>query len=294
MEPRRPAGARARFGARRKVLRVDKRHTCSLTAVDLPANVSKMAGISDWRKKMKARSESGEWGNLGAGTTKASQGSDPLRRTVGKVGGEGGGHTVRRTNRDYDKPVPIPTKMAYVPMIRESEVARERRERRAKSDGMKDAYLGSDSSSGGQGGGFASLAGGGVGSGGSTPAAANGKLGGGTIAGAAAGGKKGKQNFAEIEENFTASADFALGKTKFKKDEDIAMEVMMEVDEEELRALKQRFRDRGGDLNLTEFVDLMLAYVPHSPQHRLTLVRNLCELFAQIDINGDGSLEVRV
>ena len=68
----------------------------------------------------------------------------------------------------------------------------------------------------------------------------------------------------------------------------------MEVDEEELRALKQRFRDRGGDLNLTEFVDLMLAYVPHSPQHRLTLVRNLCELFAQIDINGDGSLEVRV
>ena len=115
---------------------------------------------------------------------------------------------------------------------------------------------------------------------------------------------------------------------KFFADENIARSVMTEVDQDEMSGLRRGFDMNPGGLTLAQFIELMLGFVPvneeeeneiqamhkhhhhhlhhkhHHTHHtsdgkivhikgkaRLQLARNLCELFEQIDINGDGTLE---
>jgi WD40 repeat protein len=116
--------------------------------------------------------------------------------------------------------------------------------------------------------------------------------------------------------------------SKFFADENIARSVMTEVDQDEMGGLRRGFDMNPGGLTLPQFIELMLGFVPiseeeeheiqemhqhhhhhlhHKHHHRhhtnmgqvvhvkgksrLQLARNLCELFEQIDINGDGTLE---
>ena len=115
---------------------------------------------------------------------------------------------------------------------------------------------------------------------------------------------------------------------KFFADENIARSVMTEVDQDEMSSLRRGFDLNPDGLTLAQFIELMMGFVPidvdeeqeiqamhkhhhhhvhhnHHHQHhtddgqvvhvpgkaRLALARNLCELFEQIDINGDGSLQ---
>lgn len=79
------------------------------------------------------------------------------------------------------------------------------------------------------------------------------------------------------------------------------MDIMMMMDMEKVSALRKEFQVKQKGLSISEFVFVMMKFVQSSPLNeenaRLRnlseqqLVANLCELFAQIDINGDGSME---
>lgn len=68
-----------------------------------------------------------------------------------------------------------------------------------------------------------------------------------------------------------------------------------------MSALRKEFQVKEQGLSISEFVFVMMKFVQSSSLNeenaRLRnlserqLVANLCELFAQIDINGDGSME---
>ena len=72
------------------------------------------------------------------------------------------------------------------------------------------------------------------------------------------------------------------------------MEMMMMLDGAALNELSKEFRTRPTKdpegFSLDEFVALVLEKVP-GIRDRLTFTKELCELFAQIDINGDGTME---
>ncbi|KAG7389280.1 hypothetical protein PHYBOEH_007545 [Phytophthora boehmeriae] len=83
------------------------------------------------------------------------------------------------------------------------------------------------------------------------------------------------------------------------------MDIMMMMDMEKalknVSTLRNEFLQKDKGLSIAEFVYVMMRFVQSSAQtdensrlHHLSesqLVANLCELFAQIDINGDGSME---
>ncbi|KAE9311078.1 hypothetical protein PF001_g9903 [Phytophthora fragariae] len=79
------------------------------------------------------------------------------------------------------------------------------------------------------------------------------------------------------------------------------MDIMMMMDMEKVSTLRNEFLRKEKGLSIAEFVYVMMRFVQSSAHtdensrlHDLSesqLVANLCELFAQIDINGDGSME---
>jgi hypothetical protein len=79
------------------------------------------------------------------------------------------------------------------------------------------------------------------------------------------------------------------------------MDIMMMMDMDKVSSLRGEFQQKGRGLSISEFVRVMMRFVQSSPDTdensrlrnlpELQLVANLCELFAQIDINGDGSME---
>ncbi|KAH7459783.1 hypothetical protein PRIC2_010671 [Phytophthora ramorum] len=79
------------------------------------------------------------------------------------------------------------------------------------------------------------------------------------------------------------------------------MDIMMMMDMEKVSTLRNEFLRKEKGLSISEFVYVMMRFVQSSAHtdensrlHDLSesqLVANLCELFAQIDINGDGSME---
>ncbi|KAJ0399503.1 hypothetical protein ATCC90586_007532 [Pythium insidiosum] len=79
------------------------------------------------------------------------------------------------------------------------------------------------------------------------------------------------------------------------------MDIMMMMDMEKVSSLRNEFQQKERGLTITEFVQVMMRFVQSSERteenSRLRnlserqLIANLCELFAQIDINGDGSME---
>lgn len=79
------------------------------------------------------------------------------------------------------------------------------------------------------------------------------------------------------------------------------MDIMMMMDTDKVSALRNEFQQKDRGLSISEFVHVMMRFVKSSEDtaenFRLRnlserqLIANLCELFAQIDINGDGSME---
>ncbi|GBG25620.1 Coatomer subunit beta'-1 [Hondaea fermentalgiana] len=84
-------------------------------------------------------------------------------------------------------------------------------------------------------------------------------------------------------------------KTKFRTDEEIVTKMMMELDARQLQRVKRDFNENGGELDLHEFVAVMMKYQPEmeSDEAEVNAVAKLCEFFHQVDINGDHSMELQ-
>ena len=83
-------------------------------------------------------------------------------------------------------------------------------------------------------------------------------------------------------------------------DKGFISDIMMSLDTHNVSALRKEFEKRGDEgLTLTEFVHVMKHCLVSADGangilkgvDEKQLVCNLCELFAQIDINGDGTME---
>ena len=83
-------------------------------------------------------------------------------------------------------------------------------------------------------------------------------------------------------------------------DEDVhvaksGMDIMMSLEGSALNDLRSRFEtkeeEEGDGLDLDEFVDTFLEFLTPDQDDRKHLVTDLVELFHQIDINGDGTVE---
>eukprot|EP00743_Colponemidia_sp_Colp-15_P009230 GILK01010078.1.p1 GENE.GILK01010078.1~~GILK01010078.1.p1 ORF type:complete len:1529 (+),score=350.86 GILK01010078.1:164-4750(+) len=69
-----------------------------------------------------------------------------------------------------------------------------------------------------------------------------------------------------------------------------AEKIMMLLDNTKMDTLEKQFGKPDG-IDLQEFVFLLQAAIPHPPEERTDLVVGLCELFHEVDINGDGHME---
>ena len=73
------------------------------------------------------------------------------------------------------------------------------------------------------------------------------------------------------------------------------MDIMMSLEGSALNDLRSRFEtkeeEEGDGLDLDEFVDTFLEFLTPDQDDRKHLVTDLVELFHQIDINGDGTVE---
>lgn len=73
--------------------------------------------------------------------------------------------------------------------------------------------------------------------------------------------------------------------------EDEGIDIMMLLDIDKVPALREEFEQKEEGLELSEFVYVMRKYLKRSSLSDAQLVSHLCELFAQIDVNGDGTME---
>ena len=69
------------------------------------------------------------------------------------------------------------------------------------------------------------------------------------------------------------------------------MDIMMLLDTQNVRNLRKEFEKAEDGLPLHQFVEVMKSFLKGEEEDDTDLVTNLCELFAQIDINGDGNME---
>lgn len=67
--------------------------------------------------------------------------------------------------------------------------------------------------------------------------------------------------------------------------------IMVRLQVEDLTRLKCEFDRAGRGLSLQEFVSVMLDHVGWEPGNVVPFVEDLMELFAQVDVNGDGTME---
>ncbi|KAK1939927.1 Suppressor of mec-8 and unc-52 1 [Phytophthora citrophthora] len=67
--------------------------------------------------------------------------------------------------------------------------------------------------------------------------------------------------------------------------------IMVRLQVEDLSLLKQDFDRAGRGLSLREFVNVMLDRVSWEPESVVSFIADLVELFAQVDVNGDGTME---
>ncbi|RLN81302.1 hypothetical protein BBJ28_00015347 [Nothophytophthora sp. Chile5] len=67
--------------------------------------------------------------------------------------------------------------------------------------------------------------------------------------------------------------------------------IMVRLQVEDLSLLKLDFDRVGRGLSLREFVSVMLERVSWEPESVVSFVEDLVELFAQVDVNGDGTME---
>ncbi|RLN54081.1 hypothetical protein BBJ29_007871 [Phytophthora kernoviae] len=66
---------------------------------------------------------------------------------------------------------------------------------------------------------------------------------------------------------------------------------MVRLQVEDLTLLKQDFDRAGRGLSLREFVSVMLDRVSWQSDSVVKFIEDLIELFAQVDVNGDGTME---
>ena len=71
------------------------------------------------------------------------------------------------------------------------------------------------------------------------------------------------------------------------------LDLMMGLNSENLATLKQQFAKYRNSLTVAEFVAVMKEHLPPPADDaaEIALITNLAELFAQVDVNGDGSME---
>ncbi|POM78971.1 Hypothetical protein PHPALM_3434 [Phytophthora palmivora] len=67
--------------------------------------------------------------------------------------------------------------------------------------------------------------------------------------------------------------------------------IMIRLQVEDLTLLKDDFDRAGRGLSLQEFVNVMLDRVSWEPDTVVNFIEDLIELFAQVDVNGDGTME---
>ncbi|ETP10520.1 hypothetical protein F441_13849 [Phytophthora nicotianae CJ01A1] len=67
--------------------------------------------------------------------------------------------------------------------------------------------------------------------------------------------------------------------------------IMVRLQVEDLTLLKDDFDRAGRGLSLREFVNVMLDRVSWEPESVVSFIEDLIELFAQVDVNGDGTME---
>ncbi|KAG6953286.1 hypothetical protein JG687_00012488 [Phytophthora cactorum] len=67
--------------------------------------------------------------------------------------------------------------------------------------------------------------------------------------------------------------------------------IMVRLQVEDLTLLKEDFDRAGRGLSLREFVNVMLDRVSWEPETVVSFIEDLIELFAQVDVNGDGTME---
>ncbi|GMF65924.1 unnamed protein product [Phytophthora lilii] len=67
--------------------------------------------------------------------------------------------------------------------------------------------------------------------------------------------------------------------------------IMVRLQVEDLTMLKDDFDRAGRGLSLREFVNVMLDRVSWEPESVVSFIEDLVELFAQVDVNGDGTME---
>lgn len=72
---------------------------------------------------------------------------------------------------------------------------------------------------------------------------------------------------------------------------DACMSIMMRLNAEQLIDLKEEFLQKEDGLDLEQFVKAMLRHLVWQDDTVVELVRDLIELFAQVDVNGDESME---
>ncbi|CAK9106612.1 Uncharacterized WD repeat-containing protein alr2800 [Durusdinium trenchii] len=69
------------------------------------------------------------------------------------------------------------------------------------------------------------------------------------------------------------------------------LDIMMLLDIDKVPALRDEFEEKEEGLTLSEFVYVMMKYLKRSELDEADLVADLTELFARIDVNGDGTME---
>ena len=75
------------------------------------------------------------------------------------------------------------------------------------------------------------------------------------------------------------------------KQYDACMGIMVRISLDQLTDLRDEFQAKNMGLNQKEFVEVMLKYLAHDPNNVVPVVGDLIELFAQVDVNGDGTME---
>eukprot|EP00281_Chroomonas_sp_CCMP1168_P016732 CAMPEP_0206215802 /NCGR_PEP_ID=MMETSP0047_2-20121206/2388_1 /ASSEMBLY_ACC=CAM_ASM_000192 /TAXON_ID=195065 /ORGANISM="Chroomonas mesostigmatica_cf, Strain CCMP1168" /LENGTH=801 /DNA_ID=CAMNT_0053638119 /DNA_START=93 /DNA_END=2495 /DNA_ORIENTATION=+ len=77
-----------------------------------------------------------------------------------------------------------------------------------------------------------------------------------------------------------------------KKNKQTVVDIMMLLDTNHLSDIRQEFMEAEDGLTLNSFVRVMLKYLSKDESiNTQDLVASLCELFAQVDVNGDATME---
>ena len=81
------------------------------------------------------------------------------------------------------------------------------------------------------------------------------------------------------------------GEVRKIKNQFTTEKLMMLLNKEKLRALESEFERNPEGLELVNFVRLMKSAISYSREDEYDVVYGLCQLFSEIDINGDEHME---